>query len=48
MNTAELEVIVTIIKSVISLVEMIDEKAAENPIVVDLNKAIYALHALGI
>lgn len=48
MNAAELEIIVQVIKAVISVVEMIDEKASENPIVADLNKIIYALHAGGL
>jgi len=48
MNKAEIDIVVGILKGVITLVEVVDPAAAQNRVVKEITYAISALQALGL
>ena len=48
MDKASIDVIICIINSIIKLVESLDPAIAQNKVVVDLQKAIETIQALGL
>jgi hypothetical protein len=47
-NKVEIDVIIGILNSVISLVESIDPESAKNPVVVQIQNAIKVIQGLGL
>lgn len=48
MNKAEIDILIGIVKSLISFAEVLDSNLAQNKLVKDLNESIAALQALGL
>lgn len=47
-NKVEIDMAINILQSIIALIEKIDPQAANNKIVIDINRAIESIKALGL
>jgi hypothetical protein len=48
MNKAEIDIVIGILKSIITLVEVVDPQAAQNKVVIEVQNVINTLQALGL
>lgn len=48
MNKVEIDILIGVLKSLISLAETLDPNVAQNKFIIEVNNAIAALQALGL
>lgn len=48
MSKVEIDMVIGVLKGIISLVESVDANAAQNKVVIELNNVIVTLQALGL